>query len=146
MSDPSLVVRSSTDTAERALQTVQQQWNVAAADWNPEKLTAVYTDDALFYGGYPELFAGRERIREYFESYVGVLRSTHLNLIDQHILKLGPDTFLAQGLAHFHFVLDSGKKTETKMRTTLVLVKRDGNWKLTQHHFSTMPSKPPIDE
>lgn len=132
--------------ANEALRTIEREWNAAASDWNPGKFAAIYTDDALFFGGRPGLTVGQPAVREYFASYVGILKSTSMALVDQHLRELGPETFLAQGYVNFKFLLESGKNTSTVMRTTLTIVKRDGKWKLIQHHFSTTPETIPVPQ
>lgn len=127
-----------------ALAGVGRAWNAAAAPWGPDRLTALYTDDALFYGGRPGHSVGAEAIRAYFGSYVGVLAQARLDLIDQVILQLGDDIYLAQGYGHFHFDLVAGGTSEAVWRTTLVLVRRGDSWKIRQHHFSATPEAPPV--
>src|SRR6267143_2037809 len=44
-------------------------------------LVALYTDDALFYGGRPGHAVGHAKVREYFDSYVGTLAAARLALV-----------------------------------------------------------------
>ena len=53
---------------ERALRTVERDWNAAAQHWDSESLAALYTDDALFYGGRPGHAVGHAKVREGFDS------------------------------------------------------------------------------
>lgn len=130
--------------AEQAIHEVLAGWNRAAQTWNVDGLVAMYTEDALMFGGRPGLSVGLAGMRTYFASYVDQLASTHLDLVDQYIVALAPDIYLAQGFGIFKFRLASGEHTGTTMRTTLVLIRREGQWKIQQHHFSTIPDKPPI--
>ncbi|MGQ7937646.1 YybH family protein [Paraburkholderia sp. D1E] len=132
------------DAASPALAIVQAAWNAAARDWNPDTLTAVYTEDALFFGGRPGHSVGSSAIREYFASYDGVIESATLALVEQHFIRLGPDCFLAQGYGEFSFVISGGRTSNSRLRTTLVIVSQHGEWKIRQHHFSTSPDTPPI--
>jgi ketosteroid isomerase-like protein len=45
---PDLTEQSEGETALRA---VEHDWNAAAQHWNSAGLAALYTEDALFYGG-----------------------------------------------------------------------------------------------
>lgn len=128
---------------EAALAEIERQWNAAARTWDVDALAAIYADDALMYGGRPGLFVGPQ-IRDYFASYIGVLKETTLDLVDQHIIALAPDVFLAQGFGEFHFLLGDGNRSGSVLRTTLVIVRRDGRWRIIQHHFSATPAAPPI--
>ncbi|MDB5856378.1 MAG: hypothetical protein JWQ76_67 [Ramlibacter sp.] len=131
--------------AEQALQEVLASWNRAAESWDVEALAALYTEDALMFGGRPGLAVGVAGMRGYFGSYVDVLASAHLALVDQYLVELAPEVYLAQGFGVFKFGRVDGGQTGTTMRTTLVIARRDGRWKIRQHHFSSIPDKPPID-
>lgn len=132
--------------AQDALRSIERRWNEAATPWNPDGLASIYTEDALFYGGRPQHYVGREGVRDYFRSYVGILRSVTLKLVDQHIVNFTPAAFIAQGLGEFGFVLSSGKQTRNELRTTLTIVKRDHEWSIVGHHFSPKPEAPPIPD
>jgi uncharacterized protein (TIGR02246 family) len=129
---------------ESALRTVERDWNTAAQHWDAESLMALYTDDALFYGGRPGHAVGQARVREYFDSYVGTLASARLALVDQELRKLSEGVYLAQGYARFDFGLTAGGVSSTLLRSTLVLMHRQEGWRIAQHHFSVAPSEPPI--
>ncbi len=137
---------SASQAGREALASIERDWNAAAQNWNVEALTAVYTEDALMYGGRPGLSVGHAGVRAYFASYVGILAETELKLVDQHIIQLAPETFVAQGYGEFQFVLAGGKRAGTVMRTTLIVVKRGGRWRIIQHHFSPTPETPPIPQ
>lgn len=140
------MLNNTSPLANEALRTIEREWNAAALHWDADKFASIYTDDALFFGGRPGISVGRPAIREYFSSYVGILKSTSMALVDQHLRQLGPETILAQGYVNFKFLLESGKNTSTVMRTTLTIVRRDGKWKLIQHHFSTTPETIPVPQ
>jgi uncharacterized protein (TIGR02246 family) len=133
-----------TDAASVALAQVQAAWNAAARRWDAQALTAVYTEDALFFGGRPGHSVGAGEIRAYFASYEGVIESATLELVEQQFLLLADDCFLAQGYGEFAFVLSGGRPSHSRLRTTLIVVLQQGEWKIRQHHFSTTPESPPI--
>src|SRR5262249_33421742 len=66
---------------ETALRAVERDWNAAAQDWNSAGLVALYTEDALFYGGRPGHAVGHAKVRKYFDSYVGKLAAARLALV-----------------------------------------------------------------
>ena len=137
---------SATDSEEavQAFEAVLKSWNAAARDWDVEAFSQAYTDDAVLFGGRPGLSLGHEGIRGYFSSYVGVIRSTTLELEDQHVFRLDPDTFMAQGYGRFQLTFADGKQSQSVLRTTLVVVRRQGSWKVLQHHFSATPDAPSL--
>jgi uncharacterized protein (TIGR02246 family) len=132
------------DDANTALAAVQAAWNAGAWPWNPDALTAVYTADALFFGGRPHHSVGSDAIREYLASYAGVIESATLELVEQHFVRVGPDCFLAQGYGEFSFVLSGNRTSRSRLRTTLVIVLQPNGWRIRQHHFSAPPDTPPI--
>jgi ketosteroid isomerase-like protein len=132
--------------AELVLSDVQERWNRAAKNWDVASLTAMYTEDALMYGGRPGMSIGHAGMNEYFASYADMLSSTRLNLTEQFLIELAPDVYLAQGYGVFEFKLINGKVSGTTMRTTLILVKRKSEWRILQHHFSSTPDVPPIPQ
>jgi uncharacterized protein (TIGR02246 family) len=119
-------------------------WNQAARTFDVDAMARVYTEDAVFFGGRPGLSLGRQGVRAYFASYRDVIRSTSLELEDRQLFQLAPDALLAQGYGRFRLELSDGRRTESLLRSTLVVVQRDGRWQLLQHHFSATPETPPI--
>jgi ketosteroid isomerase-like protein len=96
---------------ETALRAVERDWNAAAQHWNSAGLVALYTEDALFYGGRPGHAVGHAKVREYFNSYLGTFAAARLALVDQELRKLGEGVYLAQGYAAFDFDLTAGGAT-----------------------------------
>lgn len=130
--------------ASAALRDVERRWNAAALEWNVDALTSMYAPEGLFFGGRPGHAVGQPEIRGYFSSYSGTLSSARMSLLDPSVIELGMDTLVAQGYAKFRFVLADGRETFSELRTTWVLVLRQGVWQILQHHFSPTPEAPPI--
>jgi len=129
---------------ETALRAVERDWNAAAEHWDAAGLTALYTEDALFYGGHPGHGVGPAKVREYFDSYIGTLAAARFALVDQELRKLAEGVYLAQGYAAFDFDLVAGGASRAVLRSTLVLTHRTEGWRIAQHHFSWPPAGPPI--
>ena len=129
---------------ETALRAVERDWNAAAEHWDAAGLTALYTEDALFYGGRPGHAVGPAKVREYFDSYIGTLAAARLALVDQELRKLAEGVYLAQGYAAFDFDLVAGGASRAVLRSTLVLTHRPEGWRIARHHFSSPPAEPPI--
>lgn len=126
------------------LRGIEAAWNAAAKTWDPAGLAAIYTEDAVFYGGRVGHSVGRDQVRAYFESYAGMFTTVRLALVEQELRPLGKDAWLAQGYAAFEFDLAAGGSTQARPRSTLVLVRREEGWRILQHHFSATPAAPPI--
>ena len=130
--------------AEVALRAVERDWNAAAQPWNPARLAALYTQDAVFYGGRPGHSVGQAAVRGYFDTYIGMIAAARLALVEQQLRPLGDGVHLAQGDAAFDIDLVAGGTSRTVLRSTLVLVRRAEGWRIAQHHFSATPAEPPI--
>lgn len=127
-----------------ALAAVLQGWNAAARQWDARALAALYTDDALFFGGRPAHAVGRPAIEQYFLSYAGDIRSGTLDLVEQHLLQLDDANILAQGYGDFSFVLRPDQRTASRLRTSWLLTRQGQGWRIRQHHFSPPPAVPPL--
>lgn len=132
--------------AQQALDDIAARWNAAASPWRAEALAAIYTADALFFGGRPGHSVGAPAIHTYFKSYEGVIATGHMALVDQHLRCLAPSCVLSQGFVDFSFQLADGQATQSRLRTTLVLVRGEGGWLIAQHHFSPTPEVPPLGQ
>lgn len=131
---------------KQTLDDMQNAWNLAAKVWNPKALANLYADDALFYGGRAGHSVGVAAIQAYFASYDGIIQSAVLNLIEQELVQISPESFVSQGLGAFAFVLAGGRQTQSVLRTTLVIRKLNGQWKIQLHHFSVTPEAPPLGD
>jgi uncharacterized protein (TIGR02246 family) len=136
----------SASNPKKTLDEMQNAWNRAAKVWNPEALANLYADNALFYGGRSGHSVGVAAIQAYFESYDGIIQSAVLDLIEQEIVQLSPESFVSQGFGAFSFVLAGGRQTQSVLRTTLVLSRLNGKWKIQLHHFSVTPEAPPLGD
>jgi uncharacterized protein (TIGR02246 family) len=132
------------DRFAEALARVENAWSAAALQWNADAFAALYTDDALFFGGRPAHSIGREAIRAYFASYEGVIESAALELEEQHIMTLAADCFVAQGYGVLSSRFPGDIHSRSRLRTTWVIASCGGEWRIRQHHFSGLPEKPPI--
>ena len=135
-----------TDQLKQILGEMQGSWNAAAKVWNPKALASLYADNALFYGGRLGHSVGSAAIQDYFASYDGIIQSAVLDLIEQELVQISPESFVSQGLGAFSFVLSGGRKTQSVLRTTLVLSQINGRWKIQLHHFSVTPEVPPLGD
>ncbi|SAK77159.1 YybH family protein [Caballeronia ptereochthonis] len=132
------------DEYRRALATVNAAWSAAAQRWDADAFAALYTEDALFFGGRPAHSIGRDAIRAYFASYEGVIDSASLELEEQHVMTLASDCFVAQGYGVLSSRFPGNRDSRSRLRTTWIIALRDGEWRIRQHHFSGLPEKPPI--
>jgi hypothetical protein len=140
---------SSTSTSpdmQRTLAAVQDAWNQAGSVWGPDALAAIYTADALFFGGRPSHSVGQAAICDYFASYVGVIERGRMAWADTHCLALDAESFLAQGFVDFEFRLAGGRDTRSRLRSTWVIAQKVHGARIRLHHFSPPPDAPPLGD
>lgn len=130
---------------ESALRCIEQKWRMGGVPYDPARLSSLYTDDALFYGGLAQLYAGREQIRAYFDYYVGLVASSVIALRDQNLIWLSDETVAAQGIVEFAFGLPDGRSTSLTQRSTLIVTRTDdADWLVRLQHFSVRPAETPV--
>jgi ketosteroid isomerase-like protein len=126
------------------LRAIEARWNAAAAPLNPVAIAAVYSQRALFFGGLPDHYVGRAEVERYFQHYVGMLTSINLTIRDVFICDAPEGMVLIQGFADFSFGLPDGRTTHASLRATLGMIREDGDWKISLHHFSPPPEWLPV--
>jgi uncharacterized protein (TIGR02246 family) len=114
---------------------VRAAWAEAfnAADY--ERVVALYSNDALFYGSTPPLFTGRDGVRSYFSHLPSGLKAT---MGEHTAVQVAPNVVLSSGLVEF--TLPSG--AVAPYRLTFALVQVNGQWLIAQHHASPVPKAP----
>jgi uncharacterized protein (TIGR02246 family) len=89
----------------------------------------LYTEDAILFGSEDELQVGREAIRAYFSR-----RGPNVHVKSYpmpRIAMLSPNIAVTAGHVDF-----ADGNAPMPYRMTWALVKRGGNWRITQHHGS----------
>ncbi|WP_139068812.1 hypothetical protein [Hyphomonas sp. ND6WE1B] len=120
-------------------------WNRAASRWDPWALTALYTGDAILFGGREGHAVGSTGIRDYFSSYQGVIESASLVLTEQELLETSATSLFTQGFCDFVFTLAGGRRTQSRLRSSWLLDWSSGRELIRAHHFSAIPEAPPLD-
>ncbi|MFO0990907.1 MAG: SgcJ/EcaC family oxidoreductase [Hyphomicrobiales bacterium] len=112
-----------------SIEALLAQWIAAFNSHDLDAHMALYTEDATLFGSIDELQIGRSAIRTYFGNRgpnVRVKSYPH-----PRVAMLGPDIAVTAGHVDFQ---DGAEPFPYRM--TWVLVRRDGNWRIFQHHGS----------
>jgi uncharacterized protein (TIGR02246 family) len=104
-------------------------WIEAFNDHDLDRHMALYTEDATLFGSVDELKVGRDAIRAYFGAVAPTVRVRNYPM--PHVREIAPDVAVTAGHVDF-----ADGDTPSPFRMTWVLVRRDGEWKITQHHGS----------
>ncbi|WP_369171153.1 SgcJ/EcaC family oxidoreductase [Streptomyces sp. R28] len=125
--------------AKKQVAALFDEWNAALKTQDPEEVADLYWDDAVLLPTLSnQVRADRESRIDYFEHFlankpVGKKIETHINVLDSN-------SVLDAGVYQFTLTdHDSGEKKIAKARYTYEWEKRDGEWKIVNHHSSLMP-------
>ena len=114
------------------------KWAALFTDDNPDPILALYDTEAVMWGTLsPARRDNPAAIRDYFEKAFKALPGHKVAFGDQLIRVYG-NTAINTGYYTFSFVKD-GKPTSLPARYSFVYVKRNGAWKIVDHHSSKMP-------
>ncbi|MGR4878030.1 SgcJ/EcaC family oxidoreductase [Streptomyces sp. LARHCF249] len=115
-------------------------WNTALQTGDAEKVADLYAPDAVLLPTLsPEIRTDRAGIVDYMEHFLenkprGVKVETVINVLDG-------DSAIDTGLYDFHVTdPETGEKKTVKARYTYEYEKRNGQWKIVNHHSSALPA------
>lgn len=111
---------------------IRTRWADAFNAGDIDKLTALYTRQAHFYGSTPALFKGRDGVRTYFSQ---LPPGATARMKEHSAIHAAPDVLLSAGLVDF--VTKDG--SVFPFRLTLALLRVEGQWQIAQHHGSPLP-------
>lgn len=105
------------------------EWIAAFNAHDLDRHMALYTQDATLFGSVDELKLDREAIRSYFAGRPPGMRVKSYPM--PHLRMIADDVAVTAGHVDF-----ADGEEPSPYRMTWVLVRRDGDWKITQHHGS----------
>jgi uncharacterized protein (TIGR02246 family) len=116
-------------SATPTVESLHAQWIVAFNAHDLDRHMALYHEDAMLFGAVDELQDGRSAIRLYFSKRGPDVRvkSYPMPLVRQ----VSADVAITAGHVDF-----ADGDVPSPYRMTWVLVRREGNWRIAQHHGS----------
>ncbi len=116
-------------TATPTVESLLAEWIAAFNAHDLDRHMALYLEDAVLFGSVDELQVGRDAIRGYFGRRGPDVRVKSYPM--PLVREVAPDVVVTAG--HVDFA-DGDKPSPYRM--TWVLVRKDGNWRIAQHHGS----------
>jgi uncharacterized protein (TIGR02246 family) len=108
-------------------------WGVALAEDTPDKVMALYADDAVLWGTLsPKLRADREAMLDYFVGGFKALPNRKVAFGDQ-LIRIYGDTAINSGYYTFSYVKDGETKT-LPARYSFTYRKSGDKWLIVDHH------------
>jgi uncharacterized protein (TIGR02246 family) len=114
---------------------VVDRWSAAYNSNDPEAMVAVYWPDATLLGTTsPVMSEGTEALRTYFS----VLKGSDLKseIGDRRTITVSDNAVVVAGFYRFSRNVDGKPIVSAPSRFTMLIVRRDGGWKITHHHSS----------
>jgi uncharacterized protein (TIGR02246 family) len=129
----------SSKPSEKQIASLFDTWNAALQTGDPEKVADLYASDAVLLPTVSnKVRSERAAIVDYFEHFlankpVGKKVRTIVNVLDGN-------SAIDAGVYEFTLTdPETGKKRVVEARYTYGYEKRDGEWKIVNHHSSAMP-------
>lgn len=115
--------------ATPTLESLHAHWIAAFNRHDLDAHMALYTEDATLFGSVDALQVGKPAVRAYFAKVPATVRVEDYPMPQARLL--APDVAVTAG----HVLFMDGD-VPSPYRMTWVLVRQDGNWRITQHHGS----------
>jgi uncharacterized protein (TIGR02246 family) len=116
-------------TATSTVESLLAEWIEAFNSHDLDRHMELYTDDAMLFGAVDELKIGRDAIRDYFGARGRGVRVKAYPM--PQVREVAAGVVATSGYVDF-----ADGDSLSPYRMTWVLVLRDGNWKIAQHHGS----------
>jgi uncharacterized protein (TIGR02246 family) len=111
-----------------------ERWSAAYSANDPEAIAKTYTSDAMLLGTVsPIMSEGTEAIVKYFTPSKGSGNKNKLG--ERRTIVLSDSAAVVAGFYEFTRIQD-GKPVPSPSRFTMLVVKRDGEWRIAHHHSS----------
>jgi uncharacterized protein (TIGR02246 family) len=116
-------------TATPTVEALLAEWIAAFNAHDLERHMKLYTEDAILFGSVDDLKLGRAAIGRYFGSRPAGVRVKSYPMPE--VREVMPGVVVTGGHVDF-----ADGDTPSPYRMTWVLVMRDGDWRIAQHHGS----------
>ena len=113
---------------------VVERWSAAYSSNDPEAIATTYTPDAILLGTVsPIMSEGTDAIVKYFTPSKGSGNKNKLG--ERRTIVLGDNAVVIAGFYEFTR-MQEGRPVPAPSRFTMLVVKRDGEWRIAHHHSS----------
>jgi len=127
-------------SAQSKIEVQPELWANAGNTGNAETIVALYANDAVFWGtSLKTVTKGRNGIKAYFEAAFSRFPGLHSTIEDVVVQNFG-DIATSTGIAKFSNIVDGKAQWTAFARFTFTYAKRNGDWKIVNHHSSIMPN------
>jgi uncharacterized protein (TIGR02246 family) len=125
--------------------TVARLWTDTIGRGDPDAMVQLYDEDAVLHGTRsPVIRRGHAAIREYFAE-AAKNPGLSMKLVEPMLIRVYGDIAINTG--NYSVTLTgNGRPVTIPLRYSFVYKKTDGQWKIVDHHSSTVPEQPPSEQ
>lgn len=136
---PTLAHAQASAEAAQAAARVYEGFFEAMTQVEIDKVVAMFTDDAQLWGtNTTTLATDKAGVDQYFSALRRMQSGQNLfRPVSHSVVELNPDTLLVGG--RWEVAAPATSEDFVQMRISMVLVRRDGDWKIAQFHNSRLP-------
>ncbi len=125
------------DEADAVVSAIMAKWAAGFARLDAAALSALYANNAFFFGSNPTLYRGRDGVAAYFNG-LPRWRAPSVTFSEVSCAEVVPGVINSAAV----FSFDLGAEREPlSVKMSWVIVREDGEWKIANHHAS---SKAPL--
>lgn len=126
-------------TATELAADIEKRWSARSLAGDIDGLLPMFTEDSIFFGSLPQMFIGREGIRDYL-TQANMSAARGVKFFNRQVRVLTPDVFTTSSFVFFDLELE-GKPVRWRFGITWTVIRRDGDWKIALHHASPREEK-----
>jgi ketosteroid isomerase-like protein len=119
--------------ADDTVSGIIEKWSTAFSRLDAGALSALYSNNAFFFGSKSQLYRGEEGVAAYFNA-LPRWRSPAVRFSDVTTAPVNSDLINFAGTASF--VVEEGAPP-LSVKITWVIAREDGDWKIVSHHVSS---------
>ncbi len=136
-----LLLQTATAGPQEDVAAAAEKWRTVFADNNPDTITALYAKDGVLWGTLSSsVRSDPAAVKAYFVSAFQALPKATVKFGDQAIRVYG-NTAINTGYYTFSYTKD-GETKSIPARYSFTYVKDGNDWKIVDHHSSTLPPPP----
>jgi uncharacterized protein (TIGR02246 family) len=136
-----LTMQTATACSRESVAAAVEKWTSVFAENNPDTIMALYSNDAVLWGTLsPTVRSDPSALKAYFVGAFQALPKATVKFGDQLIRVYG-DTAVNTGYYTFSYTKD-GETKSIPARYSFTYVKDGNDWKIVDHHSSSVPPPP----
>ena len=133
-----IVFASSVNNEQAQIKQTTEQWSIALSSKHPQKIVALYADNAYLYATFENMLDNKEQILKYFTK---LMKKPNLKVtFNRENIRIFGETAINSGAYTFSYRGEDGE-VAVPARYTFVYTHTPNGWLIVEHHSSVLPSQ-----